>query len=211
MRYFWVLPEHPQRHEVESLIRQRYRDNFNAQLRSFPERLIALTHEQHLVAACSVQLADRQPLFSQVYLQRSLQHYVVNSHPLPDNAQLAEVGSMAAAAAAYLPELFCAVVKLLRPLGRTAVLFTATQALQKYFRRMGITLTQLECATPDVLEPAERGRWGSYYAHQPKVLAGWLEQGYVFEQHQVDSLDLTTRVHHSANRASSELCSGVVL
>lgn len=215
MRYFWVLPEHPHRHEVESFIRQRYWDNFNAQLRFFPTRLIALTHHGRLVAACGIQLADQQPLFSQVYLQQPLQSYLVNSRPLPDDAQLAEVGSMAAVAPIYLPELFAAVVKLLRPLARNAVIFTATRALQNYFRRIGITLTELENAQPSALVPTECAQWGSYYEHQPKVVAGWLEQGRVFELHRGGSLPLTPRRNQPAelspSLSSSMYCNGVSL
>lgn len=92
MRYLWVLPDHPRRYEVESFIRQRYWESFNAQLRFFPTQLVALIHEERLVAACSIQLADQQPLFSQIYLRQPLQNYRVNSRRLPDDTQLAEVG-----------------------------------------------------------------------------------------------------------------------
>ncbi|MGM0429234.1 MAG: thermostable hemolysin [Pseudomonadota bacterium] len=182
MRHCWILPNHPLREQVESFICEQYWLNFDACLRALPRLLIAVFDEARLVAACGVQLADEQVLFSQIYLTKSLHKYQVDSESLPKPEHLAEVGSMAALAPGYLPLLFRAVVKLLNSLNRTAVIFTATRALQRYFGRLGISLTVLETAKQSALPESTRDLWGSYYLHQPVVLAGWLKQGCVFEQ-----------------------------
>ncbi len=182
MRHCWILPDHPLREQVESFICERYWLNFNACLRSLPRLLIVVFDDAKLIAACGVQLADEQPLFSQTYLTKPITGYQVNSRPLPPPERLAEVGSMAALDPSYLPLLFRAVVRLLNSHNRTAVIFTATRALQKYFSRLGIALTALETAQQSALPESTRDLWGNYYQHQPVVLAGWLEQGCVFEQ-----------------------------
>ncbi|TDP38312.1 thermostable hemolysin [Idiomarina aquatica] len=182
MHHCWILPDHPLREQVETFICNRYWLNFNACLRTLPRLLVAVFDDEVLVAACGVQLADEQRLFSQTYLNQPLHAYQVSSRPLPAAEKLAEVGSMAALAASYLPHLFGAVVKLLGNIQRSAVIFTATRALQKYFRRMGVALTALETAQISALPESVRELWGSYYQHQPVVLAGWLTQGSAFEQ-----------------------------
>lgn len=189
MRHHWIMPDHPLRSQVEAFICERYWLNFKACLRQLPSHLLAVFDEQtdnldgELVAACGIQFADQQVLFSQAYLDRSPQHYCIDGRPLPGYGQLAEVGSMAAVAVDYLPSLFGAVIEELQPLGRTAVIFTATRALQKYFARQGIVLTQLAEARPTALPESVRDLWGNYYQHQPLVLAGWLKQGGVFTAH----------------------------
>ncbi|MFD2633124.1 thermostable hemolysin [Idiomarina piscisalsi] len=182
MHHCWILPEHPLREQVETFICERYWLNFHACLRTLPRLLIAVFEESRLVAACGVQLADEQALFSQAYLTQPLENYRVSNKPLPQSENLAEVGSMAALTPTYLPHLFRAVVRLLDDKGRDVVIFTATRALQKYFRRIGVALTELETAQKSALPESVRDLWGNYYQHQPTVLAGWLTDGNVFEQ-----------------------------
>ncbi|AVJ57337.1 hypothetical protein C5610_07870 [Idiomarina sp. OT37-5b] len=99
------MPDHPLRSQVEAFICERYWLNFKACLRQLPSHLLAVFDEQtdnldgELVAACGIQFADQQVLFSQAYLDRSPQHYCIDGRPLPGYGQLAEVGSMAAVAA----------------------------------------------------------------------------------------------------------------
>lgn len=203
MHHCWILPEHPQRQQVESFICERYWLNFNACLLTLPRLLIAVFDDTTggkptLVAACGVQFADEQPLFSQIYLNQPLANYRIQNKAMPMAERLAEVGSMAALAANYLPHLFQAVVKLLRNKQRTAIIFTATRALQKYFRRMGVALTTLEIANSSALPASWRSRWGNYYQHQPVVLGGWLAQGDVFEQVPGTSSRMTQQVQEVA-------------
>lgn len=178
MHYQWITPAHANRTSVEAFICDRYWLNFNACLSQLPEALLALYENNTLVAACGIQFAAQKPLFSECYLDKPLQQYSVGNKCLPAIENIAEVGSMAALAPAYLPLLFQAVIDSLLSRGITAVVFTATQALQKYFSRQGIELTLLAEAKKNALPDSIRDIWGNYYEHRPLVLGGWLNQGH---------------------------------
>ncbi|MDV6316428.1 thermostable hemolysin [Idiomarina sp. HP20-50] len=179
MHYQWITPTHRNRTSVETFICDRYWLNFNACLSHLPETLLGLYENGTLVAACGIQFAEQKPLFSQWYLDKPLQQYLVGNKHLPAAECIAEVGSMAAIRPNYLPLLFKAVVESLLLLGRTAVVFTATRALQKYFAREGIALTLLAEAKRAALPDSIQDIWGNYYQHQPLVLSGWLSQGQI--------------------------------
>ena len=178
MRYQWVTTTQANRSSVEAFICERYWLNFNACLSQLPEVLLALYENDTLVAACGIQFAEQKPLFSEFYLDKPLQQYSVGNKPMPALENIAEVGSMAALAPPYLPLLFQAVIDSLLSRGITAVVFTATRALQKYFARQGIELTLLAEAKKNALPESVRDIWGNYYEHTPFVLVGWLSQGH---------------------------------
>lgn len=177
MHYQWIKPTHHHRALVETFICDRYWLNFNASLNQLPEELLAVYKNGSLVAACGIQFAEQNPLFSQCYLDKPLQQYSVGNKPLPAVEYIAEVGSMAALASSYLPLLFKAVIESLLLRGIAAVVFTATRTLQKYFARQGVELTLLAEAKKTSLPESIRGIWGNYYEHRPLVFGGWLSQG----------------------------------
>lgn len=177
MHYQWIDKSHPQRGQVEHFICERYWLSFKACLQNLPPRLLAVFHGDKLIAACGVQFAEQQELFSEQYLPQPLQQYQIHQKRIDDRRQLAEIGSMAALDASHLPVLFGVIVKALLGEQKEALVFTATRALQRYFARQGISLTQLAIAEKAALPESAQDIWGNYYNHSPMLLAGWLEQG----------------------------------
>ena len=177
MQYEIITRQHRRREETERFICERYWFSFKACLTSLPDTLLAVTAQGQLVAACGLQFAEQQPLFSEYYLHHPIEKLSIDANTLVGRHQIAEVSSMATTSATYLQPLFAAIVAVLQDLERTLVVFTATGYLKRSLERSGIQLKHLADATISALPEQLQGLWGDYYRHQPMVLAGWVEQG----------------------------------
>lgn len=176
MQYELINRSHSRRHDVEHFICERYWISFKACLQSLPDILLVVLEDNAIVAACGIQLADQRALFSEYYLDVPVEFYEVANQAMPAREKIAEVGSMAAISADYLPDLFVAIVKALTELQRDVVVFTATRYLNLKLARSGITLTTLAHANESALPLSLQDIWGDYYQHQPMVFAGWVAQ-----------------------------------
>ncbi|RWU11631.1 thermostable hemolysin-like protein [Pseudidiomarina gelatinasegens] len=177
MQYQLVTKNHTRRAQVEQFICERYWLSFKACLSQLPDTLLAVNDHEQLVAACGLQFAEQRTLFSECYLNKPLTSHDIAGLPMPKRDEIAEVGSMAAISATYLPTLFAAIVHALEVHQRSAVVFTATRYLQLKLERSGIALSYLADATQSALPSELQNLWGDYYQHQPRVLAGWTHQG----------------------------------
>ena len=171
----WLKPSDPRRLEAEHFICERYWFSFNACITQLPENILAVYQNDLLVAACGVQLAEQRILFSEQYMTQPLGNYSILGKRMPSRQEVAEVGSMATLGRRYLPDLVEAIVLALRDLRRTVVLFTATRGLAHFLERRGIVLQKLALAERGKLQVDTNTEWGSYYAHQPSVFAGWTD------------------------------------
>lgn len=147
MSYQLIDLSHPQRQAVERFICERYWVQFNACLTHLPPRLIAVVEGTQIVAACGMQLAEDAPLFSEYYLNQSLEQ---------PRHKLAEVGSMAVLSGNYLQTLFVTIHQAAHDLQRQYLLFTVTRFLQLKLIRLGIQAH--EQALPESLQ----NLWGSF-------------------------------------------------
>ena len=170
---FWIHSSDPRRLEVEHFICERYWFSFNACLTQLPENILAVYQNDLLVAACGVQFADQKTIFSEQYMDQALCNYSVLGKPVPARHAIAEIGSMATLGRRYLPYLVEAIVFALRDVQRTLIVFTATRGLAHFLERRGIELQKLALAERSKLDLDANAEWGSYYAHQPSVFAGW--------------------------------------
>ncbi|PCJ46992.1 MAG: thermostable hemolysin-like protein [Gammaproteobacteria bacterium] len=177
MQYELINRSHSRRREVEQFICERYWVSFKACLQNLPDILLVVRDENEMVAACGIQLADQRALFSEYYLAEPVESYKVANQSMPARLQIAEVGSMAAISASYLPDLFMAIINALTQLKREVAIFTATRYLHLKLSRLGITLTTLALARESALPISLQDIWGDYYQHQPMVFAGWVAQG----------------------------------
>tara|TARA_B100000700_G_C15033612_1_gene851711 strand:+ start:1847 stop:2491 length:645 start_codon:yes stop_codon:yes gene_type:complete len=171
----WVKPSDVNRLAAEHFICERYWLSFNACITQLPEHILAVYQNDRMVAACGIQLAETRALFSEQYMTQSLGTCRVLGQLAPAREQIAEVGSMATLGRRYLPFLVDAIVLALRDIHRALVLFTATRGLAHFLERRGIELEKLATAAREKLKSDNRADWGSYYAHQPSVFAGWTD------------------------------------
>jgi hypothetical protein len=157
---------------IEQYITERFRLAYGARVRHFCAELLGMRGaDGGWQAAAGYTPAASRRLFLEQYLDAPVEVLLSEaSGRRVERSRIAEVGNLAAAAGmgrALIPALGA----YLDRLGYRWVVFTATRELRNAFRRL-----QLE---PLVLAPATAARlpdggaaWGSYYAHDPSVLAG---------------------------------------
>lgn len=163
----------PGRGEVEAFIRGVYSRRFGAEVTEFSPVLVSLRDaEGHLAAAAGYRCAGDGPLFLEHYLRAPVEH-VLAAHAArpPQRREIVEIGHLAAARAGAGRRLMPLLgAHLARQRFRWGVC-TLTRELRQMMVRLGITPLALCVADPAALGE-DAAHWGSYYAHEPLVLAG---------------------------------------
>lgn len=163
----------PARAEVEAFIARVYARRHGARVQQFATTLVALRSQGSLVAAAGYTPAA-SPLFLERYLQAPVQELLGRQHGEPVSRDvIVEVGHLAAERAGAGRQLIVLLGPHLASLGVQWVASTLTLELRQLFLRMGVTPLTLGAADPAALGPEASG-WGTYYAHQPVVVAGHL-------------------------------------
>lgn len=171
------------RSSLERFICQHYWLAFQACITNLPRRLVAVIDEQgNLCAACGLQFADEQSLFSERYLSQAAG---ATQLPVARN-ELIEIGSLAVSHPRYMRVLFGALIEVAHSLKREWMMFTLTTTLRRYMARLGLRIQVMAAATHSALSEEERLLWGQYYQQQPQVCLGHATNG----RHLVDSLAL---------------------
>jgi len=90
--------------------------------------------------------------------------------------RIVEIGSLACRNAAGAIAIVRALVPHLLHSGFTWVVFTGADTVMNVFRYLGLSPREL-CRADPALLGAARHEWGSYYDHDPHVMAGRIEDG----------------------------------
>lgn len=164
------------RGQVESFIRDIYWAHYRARIRTLAPVLVALSAGGRIVAAAGYRAAT-QPLFLERYLPAAVEQCVHDAcGVMPHRERIVEVGHLASvrngAGRMLMPFLGAHLVAN----GFEWVVSTATAELHSLFCRLGLAPLVLGAADPAVLG-ADAADWGSYYDHQPQVLAGSIVEG----------------------------------
>jgi hypothetical protein len=161
-------PGTPGRQAVEHFIASIYRQHYGAEVQSFAPQLVArLDDRGHVLAAAGWRAADAGALFLERYLPNPVHHSLGAVRE-----SIVEVGHLAAGRAGEGRKLILQLGPHLAALGFQWVVSTLTEELRHLFLRLGIAPQALGVADPGLLGEEEAARWGSYYQHQPVVLAG---------------------------------------
>jgi hypothetical protein len=177
-----VLLSHPQgschRREIEDFIRREFRDHFGANLKSFMPQLVALHAPDGAVRAvvgCRDAAAER--LFLETYTRKPVEHLIAERVGISvPRAEIVEVGSLACVNGRAATEIVLALVPALIEAGFKWVVFTGADTVRNVFRRLRLVPHALCTADPALLG-ADRHTWGSYYDHNPIVMAGRIVDG----------------------------------
>jgi hypothetical protein len=86
---------------------------------------------------------------------------------------IVEVGNLVSAGAGAARRFLPALGRHLASLGHRWVVFTATREVRELLQRLSYPVHLLAPARPERL-PDRGAAWGSYYAHDPSVMAGRL-------------------------------------
>lgn len=166
------------REGTERFIDQQFFKSYGAQYSEYMPWLISMRQQGQLSACAGVAIAaDKNPLFLERYLPSSIESLVSKNCGMPiTRGQIAEVGSLAGSSfgGEHIGSsrlLYIVLASVLEEIGIEWMVFTATRPLLISLQRLGLKHCLLGDADESFLDDSERSNWGSYYEHQPRVVA----------------------------------------
>jgi hypothetical protein len=166
------------RKQIEAFIADEYRRHFSARLTEFMPTLVGLHgHEGELEAAAGYRAAVDGPLFLEAYTDGPVEGLLKELRGIDvQRNEIVEVGSLACRSGRAAMEMVAALVPMLIHEGFSWVVFTGADTVRNVFRRMHLKPFALCIANKSVLGDRQH-EWGSYYDHNPVVMAGPIAEG----------------------------------
>jgi hypothetical protein len=158
------------REAVEDAIRRRYWADHAADLRSFPDVLVAEVSSSGIVECAAGLRFGPRALFSEHYLDLPIEVALGREvgHGV-DRTGIVEVCHLVAARAGRALPFVARLIEFVRGAEAEWAIFTATRALRHLLRRSGVDMIELARAESDrVPNPDD---WGSYFERDPRVMA----------------------------------------
>ncbi len=172
-----VSPIHPFWHKVIEHVSLRYQEAFFAELKFFMPAYLTLISNDTIISVCGFRIAEEEPLFLEQYLEDEAQNLVSRVFQCDiKRSNLVEFGHLASFAKGKSALHFYLIAQMLVELGFEWCIFTATDPLHAMMARLGLEPHVIAHADPNKV-PDAQSTWGSYYDHQPRVLAGNLVKG----------------------------------
>lgn len=169
--------ETPGRAEVQAFVQGIYAERYGAHITEFAPVLLAL-RDAHgaLVAAVGYRCAALEPLFLERYLDGPVEQALLGvDTPASARLDMVEVAHLVALRPGEGRRMMAELGRWLERQGVHWVVSTVTRELRHLFLRMGIAPLALGVADPERLGVRARD-WGTYYEHEPVVLAVALAQ-----------------------------------
>ncbi|MFM7138948.1 MAG: thermostable hemolysin [Candidatus Fonsibacter sp.] len=167
MQFKIINQFHPLRVKAENFIIEKYRKNFSANIKKFPNILLALINrEEEIVACCGIR-TEKDGLFSQVYLKENIRKIIQRIKSSKENFKIFEIVNLTTSNP-------IASIKFVKELHRYMfdhqvkyVIFSGTMILRNFLLMMGLKLTVLAKAEINNISNPED--WGRYYDSDPHV------------------------------------------
>jgi hypothetical protein len=155
---------------VEAAIRARYWTDYSALLHAWPATLVAqLGPAGRVECAAGIRFA-RQILFAEHYLdgpvERALRHRTGNA---VERERIVEVCHLVAPQAGSALSFVRRLIDFICAADADWAIFTATRPLRRLLARNHVAMVELACA--DRGRVPDPGDWGSYFDHDPRVMA----------------------------------------
>ena len=161
------------RSEIERFIIERFRAAYGAQVKHFCRHLLGMRNTGGAwQAAAGYSPAADGTLYLEQYLDRPVQAVLSDAlgAPVPRD-QIVEVGNLASAAKGFGSRFLPALRRHLLDLDYRWAVFTATREVRAILSHLSFEARALAPAAASRLPDAGVG-WGTYYAHDPRVMAG---------------------------------------
>ncbi|GEM_PF-157455 len=188
----------PQRKRLEDFISHVYKKYYNAHIENFYPNLISIetnsadnAHvdnapfegaktQQSIKAVAGVRCANHEALFSEYYLNNSLESELERVYQQPiDRQYIVEVGNLAPESIGQMRWLITTITGFLHSAGYKYIVFTLVPGIYNAFKRMNIPLEFLAQAKHEALPRDIQCQWGAeYYQKKPVVLVGDIAQGF---------------------------------
>ena len=162
---------------ILEFVQQRFALHHDARIEQLLPWQCTLSDEQGtLLASAGFKPASAGPLFLEHYLESPVEQQLASALQQPVlRDDILEVGNLAALDG-HGRLLILALVQYLVEQRYRYVAFTATDQVRALFCSLGLQPHFLQSARRDLVPQPER--WGRYYDHDPKVVAGDIRQGY---------------------------------
>lgn len=163
---------------LERFIRDEFLAHFGAHVCHFMPELLALRGVDGAIrAVVGCRAAAAEPLFLETYTREPIEAALArrNGFFVP-RERIVEIGSLACRNATGAVSIVRALAPHLIQAGFAWVVFTGADTVMNVFRHLGLSPRALCPADPKLLGDA-RYEWGSYYDHNPHVMAGRIEDG----------------------------------
>jgi hypothetical protein len=166
------------RRRVEQFVREEFLVHFDANVRHFMPLLLALhepSGEPRAVVGCRAAATER--LFLEAYTCEPIEAVLTRTigAAVPRDS-IVEIGSLACRSGRAAVQIVQAVIPALLNAGFSWVVFTGADTVVSVFRHLKLAPRVLCTADPRRLGD-ERYDWGTYYEHDPHVMAGRLRDG----------------------------------
>jgi hypothetical protein len=173
-----VPDAHPLRNSFEQFIAARFDRAYGARVGHFLPYLLGVRDvSSRWQAGAGYGPAGLGRLFLEQYLDAPVEQVLAAAAGRAvERTGIVEVGNLAADSAGMARVLIPLLARHLHKLGYRWVVFTATRELRNSFRRLGLAPLQLARAEPSRVHEAG-ATWGSYYQHDPRVMAGKIALG----------------------------------
>jgi len=166
------------RNEIEHLVRMRFAEEHGARVCSFMPTMFAMRNAAgRLCSVAGFRSAAREPLFLEQYLSEPIEQALAGvSQRRVERCEIVEVGNLAGISCRSAVRLVLHLPHLLLSRGHKWIVFTATGAVRQLLASYAAPL--IELAPADVSRIGRsQDHWGSYYERDPRVMAGYLEDG----------------------------------
>lgn len=169
-----------QRSHLEGFIRDEFSKHFAARVREFMPTLAGLYGSgNELKAALGYRPASSGSLFLESYTNGPIEQIIRRQVGVSvSRREIVEVGSLACTGGRAAIEIISAIVPDLIEKGFSWVVFTGADTVRNVFRRLNMRPSALCIANKSMLGDGQSD-WGSYYEHNPVVMAGRLAEGVV--------------------------------
>lgn len=170
-----VTPHHPERSTTERYIADKFYEVHRAHIGHFLPLLILAQQSEKAAAAIGIQPGHLGPMFLEQYLSSPVEQQIAALEKQPvSREQIVEIGNLVVSHKPAGFMLFLIIASALSRAGYKWMTFTATPVVEKMINRLGYTPFYLAEAKADCLGEAA-SQWGQYYAKQPRVMVGNLE------------------------------------
>ncbi|MCW8931402.1 MAG: thermostable hemolysin [Gammaproteobacteria bacterium] len=169
-----------ERQLTERFIHDVFNNYYAADIQNFLPFLLQLTNDNaDIVAALGFRPANNTELFLENYLNKPVEQLLAGSFKQPvDRNDIVEIGNLAIGERGAARSLIVALTGFLFAARYKWCVFTIAKPLINTFRRMDIELEFLTPANNNFMNQQEKKSWGSYYQHNPQVMACRVDQAY---------------------------------
>lgn len=169
-----------ERREVEAFIERIYAKTYGAVIgQHYPTLISVRDAEGRILAALGFRAAGYDRLFLEQYMDMPVEAGVAAAFGQPvSRNKIVEIGNLASAGHGAAVFLFAALMTYLECMGFTHLALTGTKVLRGYFAKLGLDPRDMGQADPTRL-PDKGISWGSYYATEPRLIAGDVHASFV--------------------------------